>query len=184
MKFHLLFFLLCYFVNTSNLLLAQESKTENVPAKLSKRERDYLAAKNYAATVHKVSKMTREEKNTATECPLHNRGKEMPLSDNYRANASDYTTCYEYPFAYQLNYRRYCKVCTKIMAKESGDNSPVVIQNTFERCAIHNVQLKGNPDYDKVMYERNPNSDTPHAKQYWFKNYCKTCTKIVKAKSK
>lgn len=185
MKRHLLLFFCC-FLGIYSIASAQEAKEEDPPAKLTKQERDYLAAQKYAATVHKVSKMTREEKNTVTECPLHNKGKEMPLSDNYRANASDYTTCYEYPFAYQLNYRRYCKVCTKIMSKESGDSKSPVSSNkgTFERCSIHNTGLKSNPDYDNTMYERNPNPNTPHAKQYWFKNYCKTCTKIVKAKSR
>lgn len=179
-----LFLFFCCFLGISSIALAQEAKEDNPPARLTKQERDYLAAKEYAATIHKVSKMSREEKNTITECPLHNKGKEMLLSDNYRANASDYTTCYEYPFAYQLNYRRYCRVCTKIMSKESGESMPVISKGTFERCSIHNTGLKSNPDYDKTMYERNPNSDTPHAKQYWFKYYCKTCTKIVKAQGK
>jgi hypothetical protein len=161
------------------------AQSDSIPPRpLTKRERDYLAYQDYVATVNRVSKMSREEKNTMNECPLHNSNKEMPLSDNYRANASDYTTCYEYPFAYQLNYRRYCRTCTRIMAKEYGSQMPKISRAsaaTFERCSVHNVQLKGNPDYDRIQYERNPAAETPHAKQYLFKYYCKSCTKIVKA---
>lgn len=151
------------------------------PRRLTKRERDYIARQQYIQTVNTVSKMSREEKNTMNECPLHNSNREMPLSDNYRANASDYTTCYEYPFAYQLNYRRYCRVCTRIMAKESGSRMPKIARATFERCPVHNAPLKGNPDYDRIQYERDPEVETPHARQYLFKYYCKSCTKIVKA---
>lgn len=159
---------------------AADSVDSLPPQNLTKRERDYLARQQYAQTVHRVSKMSREEKNTMNECPLHNGNHEMPLSDNYRANASDYTTCYEYPFAYQLNYRRYCKACTRIMSKESGTQMPKIARSTFERCPVHNAQLKGNPDYDRIQYEREPESATPHAKQYLFKYYCKSCTKIVR----
>ncbi len=133
-------------------------------------------------TIAQILKMTREEKNTMSQCPWHN--KAMSLSDNYRENASDYTTCYGYPFAYQLNYRRYCKVCTKIMAKESGGPMPVISKATFERCSAHNSPLKGNPDRDVVNYEKNPSSSTPHAKQYFFKNYCKICTKVYRQQNK
>jgi len=139
-------------------------------------------AENVGFTVNEIMKMTREEKNTMSVCPWH--AKPMPLSDNYRENASDYTTCLGYPFAYQLNYRRYCKVCTKIMAKESGDDMPVISKATFERCPAHNSPLKGNPDRDLVFYEKNPSSEMPHAKQYLFKNYCRICTKVYKAKNK
>lgn len=169
------------------LLLSANLQAQKAPEKtpqeerpLTKAEKRELEYQQYVQTVRKVSKMSREEKNTITECPLHNPGREMPLSDNYRANASDYTTCYEYPFAYQLNYRRYCKVCTRIMAKESGTQMPIISKGTFERCSIHNTPLKSNPDYDTMGYERNPDKSTPHARQYWFKYYCKTCTKIHK----
>lgn len=150
--------------------------------KLTKRERDYLAMVEYRKTVYRVSKLSREEKNTIASCPLHNTNREMPLSDNYRANASDYTTCYEYPFAYQLNYRRYCKVCTRIMAKDSETQIPRISRSsaTFQRCEVHNTPLKGNPDYDRIQYERDPVAATPHARQYLYKYFCKTCTKIVK----
>jgi|VirMetMinimDraft_7_1064189.scaffolds.fasta_scaffold47828_2 hypothetical protein len=187
MKFYLLclLFLGISLVDNSNRILAQEAKEENPPEKkLSKQEQDYLAAQEYYATVKRVSKMSREEKNTITECPLHSQNKEMALSDNYRANASDYTTCYEYPFAYQLNYRRFCRICTKIMSKDSGQKMPVTPKGSFERCSAHNTPLKGNPDYDNTMYEKRPSTNTPHARQYSFKYYCNTCTKIVKSESK
>ena len=165
----------------------QAAPADSLPErKLTKRERDYLAMQDYRRTVYRVSKLSREEKNTMTTCPLHNTTKEMPLSDNYRANASDYTTCYEYPFAYQLNYRRYCRVCTRIMAKDSDTQMPRIAKAsaTFQRCEIHNSTLKGNPDYDRIRYERNPIDDAPHARQYLYKYYCKTCTKIVKVQEK
>lgn len=166
--FFLLFFAL--FVNAFTTLAQDEPKTQE--------------PETYEAAVYRISKMTREEKNTMMECPLHGRGKEMPMSDNYRANASDYTTCYEYPFAYQLNYRRYCKICTKIMAKEAGEDAPVISKSTFERCGMHNASLKGNPDYTGSGYEKHPSPETPHAQQYKFKNYCPICTKVVKSQSK
>lgn len=174
-------FFSCFFA--SSLLQAQESARDSVPQrKLTKRERDYLAMQDYRKTVYRVSKLSREEKNTMTTCPLHNTSQEMPLSDNYRANASDYTTCYEYPFAYQLNYRRYCRVCTRIMSKESNTQMPRIARSssTYQRCEVHNTNLKGNPDYDRIQYERKPAGNTPHARQYLFRYYCKTCTKIVR----
>lgn len=176
----LLFFFLFLLFGTIAQTTTAQTPDSLRPQKLTKRERDYLARQEYAQTVHRVSKMSREEKNTMNECPLHNGNREMPLSDNYRANASDYTTCYEYPFAYQLNYRRYCKTCTRIMSKESGTQMPKIAPSTFERCPVHNVQLRGNPNYDRIQYERNPETATPHAKQYLFKYYCKSCTKIIK----
>lgn len=161
----------------------QATSQDSLPTrKLTKRERDYLAMVEYRKTVYKVSKLSREEKNTIASCPLHNSNREMPLSDSYRANASDYTTCYEYPFAYQLNYRRYCKVCTRIMSKDSNTQLPRITRTsaTFQRCEVHNTPLKGNPDYDRIQYERNPAGTSPHARQYLYKYFCKTCTKTVK----
>ncbi|MBL4648107.1 MAG: hypothetical protein JKY03_00120 [Aureispira sp.] len=186
MKFHLLclFFLGICFMDNSSTIVAQEAKEESPPEKLTKQAQEYLDAQKYYTTVRRVSKMSREERNTIIECPLHYNKKEMPLSDNYRANASDYTTSYEYPFAYQLNYRRYCRICTKIMSKDSGLKMPILPKGSFERCAAHNAPLKGNPDYDNTMYEKRPNGNTPHARQYLFKYYCNTCTKIVKAETK
>lgn len=186
MKFYLLclFFLGIALVDNSSTIYAQEAKKEEPTEQLSKQEQEYLAAQEYYATVRRVSKMSREEKNTITECPLHHNKKEMPLSDNYRANASDYTTSYEHPFAYQLNYRRYCRVCTKVMSKDSGLKMPVLPKGSYERCPAHNATLKGNPDYDNTMYEKRPSARTPHARQYSFKYYCTPCTKIVKAESK
>lgn len=160
-----------FFLTITTSLTAQDEPDPNAQA--------VQTNETYAEAVYRISKMSREEKNTMVQCPLHFKG-DMPMSDNYRANASDYTTCYEYPFAYQLNYRRFCKICTKIMSKESGDAAPVITKATFERCGVHNNGLKGNPDYDNVHYEKKPAADTPHAKQYLFKNYCTICTKIYK----
>jgi|GEM_PF-2562022 len=141
------------------------------------------AKNSSAAIIVQLSEMNREEKNTMSHCPLHN--KHMSLSDNYRADASDFRQSDEYPFAYQLNYRRYCKVCTKILDKEErGFEEEERLANsgkaTFERCPVHNASLVSNPDYDKVDYEKNPSTDAPHARQYLFKNYCKICTKVHK----
>jgi len=175
--------LLLVFCSTALLAQDQAEPQDSLPTrKLSKRERDYLAMVDYRKTVYRVSKLSREEKNTMASCPLHNTSREMPLSDNYRANASDYTTCYEYPFAYQLNYRRYCKVCTRIMSKESNTQLPRISRSsaTFQRCEVHNTPLKGNPDYSRVQYEREPAGGSPHARQYLYKYFCKTCTKVVK----
>lgn len=136
-----------------------------------------------AAIKMQLSSKTREEKNTMDRCPLHNR--RLPLSDNYRADASDYTPGDNYPFAYQLNYRRYCPVCTRIMDKEAKAEEKEAKEQmkgeaTFGRCPLHNVQLKGNPDYDSKNFEAQPDERMPHARQYRFKNYCKVCTKIHK----
>lgn len=175
-------FLCLFFVASSTALVAQKAKDGNKEAKPQK----VKVAKNgnsAAAITVQLSGMTREEKNTMSRCPLHNR--HMSLSDNYRADASDYTPGDDYPFAYQLNYRRYCPVCTKVMEKEAKtfeeeDKAANEGLQSFERCPVHNSPLKGNPEQDKVDYEKNPSSDMPHAKQYLFKYYCKTCTKVYK----
>ena len=171
--------LLCLGFNNNSY--AQDDNAEK-PTK----EKKAKAAKdgNASATiVAQVSGLNREEKNTMTRCPIHS--KHMSLSDNYRANASDYTLGDEYPFAYQLNYRRYCNKCTRVMSKEAQffeaqDRSANGGKATFERCGLHNKSLVGNPDFDKIDYEKNPSADMPHAKQYLFKNYCKVCSKVYK----
>lgn len=170
-------FLLLFFVATSTTVVAQKKETPPKKVKVAKN------GNSTAAITVQLSGMTREEKNTMSRCPLHNR--HMSLSDNYRADASDYTPGDDYPFAYQLNYRRYCPVCTKVMEKEAKnfeeeDKAVNEGLQTFERCPVHNSPLKGNPEQDKVDYEKNPSSDMPHAKQYLFKYYCKTCTKVHK----
>lgn len=176
----LLFVLVCLVTNF-NPLFAQGG--EDAKANSPKPEKVKPVKNSNAAVIAQISSMTREEKNTMSNCPLHS--KRMSLSDNYRADASDYNPGDEYPFAYQLNYRRYCTSCTRIMDREARtfeakDRAVNEGRETFERCAIHNSSLKGNPDQDKVDYEKNPAADTPHARQYLFKNYCKICTKIYK----
>jgi len=152
--------------------------------KLTRKEKKMLAYQEYVETVNRVSKMSREKKNTMTSCPLHHPNKKMPISDNYRPDASDYTTCFEYPFAYQLNYRRYCRVCTRIMSKDYGEKMPMKAKASFERCGIHNKPLLGNPDYSGLMQKDDPNDYTPHARQYKFKYYCKVCTRVVRKQNK
>lgn len=137
---------------------------------------------NSAATIAaQVSSLNREEKNAMIRCPLHN--KHMSISDNYRANASDYTESDNYPFAYQLNYRRYCTKCTKIMQREAHifDVEPGMIA---EKCILHNQILKNNSDWDKFEKEENPSVEMPHAKQYLQQYYCTVCTKVYKIQNK
>ncbi len=180
--------LLCLLVTmtllgTTNQASAQKEKKEKEPKKVKVAKG---SGNSVAAIMVQLSSTTREEKNTMDRCPLHNR--HMSLSDNYRADASDYTPGEEYPFAYQLNYRRYCNVCTRIMAKEAKafeeeDKEANKEKATFERCELHATALKGNPDHSKNDYEKNPSPEMPHAKQYLFKNYCKVCTKVYKIKN-
>lgn len=161
----------------------KNDKTEKEP----QRVRVAKSGNSEAAIKVQLSSKTREEKNTMDRCPLHN--KRMPLSDNYRADASDYTPGDDYPFAYQLNYRRYCTACTRVMDKEAKttekeDQSNMKGEATFERCEVHNAALKGNPDYDSKNAEESPAKDMPHARQYKFKNYCKVCTKVHQIQNK
>ena len=106
----------------------------------------------------------------------------MPLSDNYRANASDFSESEGHPFAKQLNYRRYCPKCTNVLIKEERAarkrEQEMRCNETFGRCGIHNVQLTCNPDYSPMDYEKFPNQEFPSAQQYKFKYQCKTCTKL------
>lgn len=133
-----------------------------------------------------LENMTREEKNTMTICPMH--GTKMSLSDNYRANASDYRQSGNFPFAYQLNYRRHCPKCTASLEAEDKaiekENQRNANEATFERCATHNESMFVNGDHRPIDYEKNPSQDCPNAAQYGFKTYCKTCTKIHKIQFK
>lgn len=173
-----LLILMILFVHV-NQSWAQKGKKQKEPKKVKVAK----GGNSTAAIMVQLSSTTREEKNTMNRCPLHKR--RMGLSDNYRADASDYTPGDNYPFAYQLNYRRYCRVCTRIMTKEAKnfekeDKEANKGSVTFERCELHATPLKGNPDQDKTDYEKNPSADMPHAKQYLFKYYCKVCTKVYK----
>ena len=129
-----------------------------------------------------IANLSREEKNTMAKCPLHN--KKMKLSDNYRANASDFRRSDDYPFAYQLNYRRYCPVCTKTLNKEekffTKQERSRGGKATMERCAIHNQFMKTNPEFSSVnsVSDRKREQDIINAKQYKSRYYCKTCSKI------
>ncbi|MCH2042859.1 MAG: hypothetical protein MK212_01870 [Saprospiraceae bacterium] len=139
-----------------------------------------------AAKYSVLDQLTREEKNTMTDCPLH--GGHMSLSDNYRANATDFRQSGAYPFAYQLNYRRSCKKCTNTLVQEERALERETKRNanaaSFERCPIHNEALLKNGEESSMNYSRETNAETPHAQQYKFKFYCKTCTKIHKINNK
>lgn len=138
------------------------------------------AKANADARLASINGLSRDEKNTMTKCPLH--GSHMPLSDNYRANASDFSESEGHPFAKQLNYRRYCPKCTNVLIKEERAarkrEQEMRCSETFGRCGIHNVQLTCNPDYSPMDYEKVPNQEFPSAQQYKFKYQCKTCTKL------
>ena len=154
------------------------------PAKPSKAELRAADQTKKATTLdeEELDKLSREEKNTMTRCPLHN--KHMNLSDNYRANASDFQQSQNYPFAYQLQYRRYCTSCTKLLTVEYNryqrENRRNADKPTFERCEPHSEGLFVNGDYEPTGYMDKPNVGIPHAKQYKNKFYCKTCTKLYK----
>lgn len=173
--------LMVLFLSTTPAWAQKAGKTKD--NKEPKRVKVAKSGNSIEAIKMQLSSKTREEKNTMDRCPLHN--KRMPLSDNYRADASDYTPGDDYPFAYQLNYRRYCNACTRVMDKEAKnmkkeDQEQRKGEVTFDRCEVHNAPLKGNPDYNNKDVEDNPSSDMPHARQYQFKNYCKICTKVYK----
>lgn len=133
-----------------------------------------------------LESMSREEKNTMTTCPMH--GQHMDLSDNYRANASDYRESGNYPFAYQLNYRRYCKKCTQALEAEDKAIAKAdrrdADEPTFERCTRHNETMFINGEHRPMQYETSPSEETPFAQAYGFKYYCKTCNKIHKSMEK
>lgn len=165
-------FSICILLCLSQYSFAQKEKPVSMPK-----------ANKKAAIMAAIGSMSREDKNTMTKCPVHS--KNMPLSDNYRADASDFRRCDDYPFAHQLNYRRYCNACTKILAKEvtSEENKNKVKgdEGTFDRCELHNKTLYTNSRFDSGNYEKAPNlEETPHAKQYKFRKYCKVCTKVHK----
>lgn len=137
-----------------------------------------------------MAQLSREEKNTMTTCPLHS--KRMSLSDNYRANASDFRQSEDYPFAYQLNYRRFCPICTKTLSKEEArfkkEERSVGGKSTFTRCDYHNEYMKTNPEFSSVnsTSDRDREKDMIHAKQYRGRFYCKSCSKLysIRAKNK
>jgi len=163
-------------------------KNKNVKIKRPKKEARVAAKENNignnSAVANSISQLSREEKNTMKVCPLY--GTRMKLNDNYRANASDFRQCDEYPFAKQLSYRRYCPVCTRKLEQEEKrfekEEKRNANQATFSRCEVYNKPLFINGDHSSLNYEKDPDPECPHAKQYLFKEYCKTCTKVYKAK--
>jgi len=175
--------ILLFFVVSATPSMAQDNKN-NKEAKVKPISRKVNSKE---AIVAQLSGMTREDKNSLSTCPLHN--KSMKLSDNYRADGSKFEPGDNYPFAYQLNYRRYCPVCTRVMSKEGAD---VVQEEAAEKtkggvlkCKVHKKKLQSNPAYNPDDYETNPNkTEMPHARQYRFARYCKICSKVYKIQEK
>lgn len=117
-------------------------------------------------------------------CPLHD--KKMHLNDNYRPEGDTIRELKDYPFAYQLGFRRYCRTCTRVLHKEIAafekqSQKQYAKSMTFDRCALHNADLKGNKSHNPVDYVREQDkayqAEYPHAQQYRYKFYCARCTK-------
>ncbi len=183
----LLCFLLCGVDSFAQKPKEKDPKTTGKTTKpKTKKELAAIKAANEEAKLAGINEMSREEKNTLVVCPVHR--KRMSLSDNYRANASDFSLSEGHPFAKQLNYRRCCDKCTKVMIKEEREALKAQKQKdkgaTFQRCEVHNVPLELSGDYSATSYEKFPDTEMPHAKQYKFKTYCKTCTKLHEQKNK
>ena len=188
MKIFQLLLLICAVVFTMpNDTFAQPNNKKDTKTSKEQPSKDKAPkAKVAANTGNDYSGLTREEKNTMTVCPEH--GKRMSLSDNYRANASDAHESGGHPFAKQLNYRRACTACTKAMVKEEQaakkKQNPKAGQPTFDKCVVHNKTLFISEDYHAISYEKFPDENTPNAKQYKFKTYCKACTKALEKEQK
>lgn len=193
MKMYQIFALLLCFILCNTDSFAQKPKDKDPKGNKTttakpktKKEIAATKAANEEAKLAGINEMSREEKNTMVVCPVHR--KRMSLSDNYRANASDFSLSEGHPFAKQLNYRRCCDKCTKVMIKEEREALKAQKQKdkgaTFQRCELHNVPLQLSGDYSATSYEKFPDTETPHAKQYKFKTYCKTCTKMHEQKNK
>jgi len=188
----------CLFALLSFDASAQKDKNEKPPKEAKapkggkgddKKAQPASAKSNNAVSarvLETLSSMTRDDKNKMTNCPLH--GGHMELSDNYRANASDYRESANYPFAYQLNYRRSCKRCTQALEAEDKAIAKAdrrdADEPSFVRCNLHNETMFINGEHRPMNYEKNPSEDTPHAQAYGFKYYCKTCNKVHKAQEK
>ena len=131
-----------------------------------------------------IANLTREEKNTMTVCPLY--GTKMKLNENYRANASDFRDCYDYPFAKQLHYRRYCPKCTNVLHKEEKrfkkEERAGGGKATMERCELYGDFMKTNPDFSSVnsVPDSDRDEDMINAKQYQGRYYCETCSKLYR----
>lgn len=130
-----------------------------------------------------IAALSRDEKNAMKQCPLHK--KHMSLSDNFLSTATDEENTQNYPFAYQLHYRRHCPVCTKIMDKaaKSSANAAKKAGNkpTNEKCTVHNQPLYTNPEYNSVsaVKDKDRRKTAVNAKQYKGRVYCKTCSKVL-----
>lgn len=176
---YLLLFILIGFLLPSSSI-AQKKGTTTKKHKTSTHKKVKPAAKENKKTTlsAQLDKMSRDERNTLSKCPLHQ--KQMFLSDNFEADASNSAPSASSPFAYQLNYRRYCSACTRIQKKEIKVSHKTDNTTDAKHCPVHKTALVGNPDYDRTDFEKKPLGEIPHAKQYRLKNYCKVCTKVYK----
>jgi hypothetical protein len=118
-----------------------------------------------------------------SQCPLHK--KHMSLSDNFLSTATNQENTADFPFAYQLHYRRYCPICTNIMEKDTKDRALAAKKAgdkaTSEKCVVHSIPLYTNPDYDSVnaIKDKDRRKTAINAKQYKGRVYCKTCSKVL-----
>lgn len=127
-----------------------------------------------------------EQRAQMKTCPVH--GKHMSLNRDYKANADTVRQLADYPFAKQFNFRRYCNKCTRVLHKEvkrferevRRDNKSS--SGSFERCVVHNEQMKPNPDFSAVNSVRDEDTSKkyPNAQQYRHRLYCTLCTKAMK----
>ncbi|MCH2044636.1 MAG: hypothetical protein MK212_11010 [Saprospiraceae bacterium] len=135
-----------------------------------------------------IAQLSRKEKNTMTVCPLY--GTRMKLNENYRANATDFRDCYNYPFAQQLHYRRYCPKCTKALHQEEKrferEERAGQGKATMERCELYGDFMKTNPEFSSVnsVPDSERDKDMINAKQYKGRLYCKICSKLYSDRQK
>lgn len=183
MQFNYLILLFLVGLLLPNDLTAQKKGNNTKKTTTTSKTKVKPAPKENKQTViiSQLDKMSRDEKNTLSKCPLHR--KQMSISDNFEADVSSNPPVVNYPFAYQLNYRRYCDACTRIqkravrLDKKQGNTESF---SDSDHCAVHKTTLANNPDYNKNDHAHKTIAEMPHAKQYRLKKYCKVCTKIYK----
>lgn len=172
---------------------AQKKGTSKQSNKTEKAKSVKVGKRSSAAAIEaQLSGMTRADKNKMTHSPLT--GKRMRLNKNYQADAEEQDGVEEFPFAAQLGYRRYCEVATRRYERAQKKNTKVTsdkgaIKNSTSsneqtHCQIYGNVLLKNPDYDPSKEIKQVDPETPNAKQYGQKNYCKACTKIYKIRQK
>lgn len=155
------FLLLC--IGLISPTFAQKGKnTSKETGKEKKEPKDKESTNSKAAKYSVLDQLTREEKNTMVKCPLH--GSHMPLSDNYSASAGDSHQSGAYPFAYQLNYRRFCKKCTRAFTKEKKASEREAKRSasvtSLERCTVYDEILLKNGERFSMNYAKQ--TSKPH----------------------